>query len=215
MKLPQSVLLAAAGAAIAFGLVPARAEPQEKRGRIEYPAPEQRLDEPVSEKHQGDPLVEKFKEALRGSGLPAEIRPDYRKVYVLSYMQEHASPGLNALKAAIDTKDRKGTIAAAEHLHALYTVIQKSMFATDARWWTFAQEGKQAVMNVRGLAYREDNEKLLQSYFAKVVESCYACHRVYGGPPEKFEEITRFRKDLKSVGPVPKPPDDPEGKKKK
>ncbi len=215
MKVPQSVLLAASAAALALGLVPARAQPEEKRGRIEYPAPENRLDEPVSKKHEGDPLVEKFKEALRGSGLPSEIRPDYRKVYTLSYMQEHASPGLNSLKIAVDAKDRKGTIAAAEHLHALYSVMQNSMFATDARWWAFAQEGKQAVMNVRGLAYRGDNEKLLQANFAKAVESCYACHRVYGGPPEKFEEITRFKKDLKSVGPVPKPPEDPEGKKKK
>ncbi len=183
-----------------------RAEEARPGGRIQYPKPEPSPEGPVSEKNRANEDVKMLKKRLQESGFFKALPPDYRKVYVLLYMQEYASPALDRLGVSIEKKDKKGIREAAETLYAVSTQLQVAPVGNESKWFHFSQRGKAAVSDIRALTYRDDSQKLIEENFAKLVESCYACHRVYGGPPDKYEELTRFRQREKPLGPVPEVP---------
>lgn len=182
------------------------AAPSESGGRIQYPAPETRLEEPISERHADSPGVRFLKERFQNTSIKEQFPPDYRKVMMLIYMQGHASPALDLLRKAIDSKDLPLVRETTAHLHLVYSRLQRSPFANHAKWWTISQQGKSAAVTVRLLSERGDNPRLVEETFAKVVESCYACHRAYGGPTKNYEELVRFKIPLEELGPVPEVP---------
>ncbi len=185
------------------------AEGEKPAERVQYPKPETKLEDPLTEKNRNNFELEQMKKGLRGSGFSGKLPPDFRKVFALLYMQDYASPALDLLKEAIGNKDIPRIREATENLHSLYSKLQKPPLSNEAKWVTISQQGKQAAVTIRSLTYRDDGQKLIDENFAKVVQSCYACHRAYGGPAEKYEELVRFKhqKDepLKPVPDLPNP----------